>query len=76
MEVDLNGGLVDGDARRVEGEEFTSAFIEAGEAIGRLTFEGDRDVVVRAVELVRATYYPAAGDAAGPDDDDAAAAVS
>ncbi|TFY65652.1 hypothetical protein EVG20_g5433 [Dentipellis fragilis] len=38
-------------------ESYESEFVEAGEAMTRATFQSDRTVIARAVELVRSTYY-------------------
>jgi hypothetical protein len=45
---------VDGTQTAVE--SFESAFFGVDEALRRSTFQTDRDVIARAVELVRATY--------------------
>ena len=49
---------------QTEVEDYESAFFEADEAMGVAMFQVDRDVIVRAVELVRATY-PEASDSEG-----------
>jgi len=38
-------------------ENFDSVFLDVDEALARLTFEGDRQVVLQAADLVRATYF-------------------
>ena len=44
------------DATQTAVESFESAFFSVDEALRRATFQTDRDVIARAVELVRATY--------------------
>jgi 8-oxo-dGTP pyrophosphatase MutT (NUDIX family) len=44
------------DATQTAVESFESAFFGVDEALRRATFQTDRDVIARAVELVRATY--------------------
>ena len=44
------------DATQTAVESFESAFFGVEEAMRRATFQTDRDVIARAVELVRATY--------------------
>jgi 8-oxo-dGTP pyrophosphatase MutT (NUDIX family) len=44
---------------QTEVEDYESAFFEVEEALRVATFEVDRDVIARAVELVRATYVEA-----------------
>jgi len=44
------------DATQTAVESFESAFFGVDEALRRATFKTDRDVIARAVELVRATY--------------------
>jgi 8-oxo-dGTP pyrophosphatase MutT (NUDIX family) len=44
---------------QTEVEEYESAFFEVDEALQVATFQVDRDVIARAVELVRATYAEA-----------------
>ena len=44
------------DATQTAVESFESAFFGVDEAMRRATFQTDRDVIARAVELVRATY--------------------
>ena len=44
------------DATQTAVESFESAFFDVDEAMRRATFQTDRDVIARAVELVRATY--------------------
>jgi hypothetical protein len=52
--VCTGGDKVDGTQTAVE--SFESAFFGVDEAMRRSTFQTDRDVIARAVELVRATY--------------------
>ena len=49
---------------QTEVEDYESAFFEADEAMEVATFQVDRDVIARAVELVQATY-PEATDSEG-----------
>jgi hypothetical protein len=45
--------VVDDGAKIVEGEfAFETQFYPFGEALGRLTFEDDRNVLARAIELI------------------------
>ena len=50
---------------QTEVEDYESAFFEVDEALRVATFQIDRDVIARAVELVRATY-PEASDIERP----------
>ena len=50
---------------QTEVEDYESAFFEVDEALRVATFQVDRDVIARAVELVRATY-PEASDIERP----------
>ncbi|KAF8487527.1 hypothetical protein DFH94DRAFT_707023 [Russula ochroleuca] len=50
------------DATQTAVESFESAFFGIDEALRRATFQTDRDVIARAVELVRATYPEARGE--------------
>ncbi|KAH7106011.1 hypothetical protein BKA62DRAFT_348491 [Auriculariales sp. MPI-PUGE-AT-0066] len=43
---------------QTDSENFDSHFLEPDAAIAQLTFEGDREVVRNAVQVVRATYFP------------------
>lgn len=61
--VCTGAGKVDGTQTAVE--SFESAFFDVDEALRRATFKTDREVVARAVELVRATY-PEAREEQGP----------
>ena len=47
---------------QTEVEDYESGFFEAHEAVRVATFQVDRDVITRAVELVRGTYGSAARD--------------
>ena len=47
---------------QTEVEDYESAFFEAQEAVRVATFQVDRDVITRAVELMRGTYTSAARD--------------
>jgi 8-oxo-dGTP pyrophosphatase MutT (NUDIX family) len=49
---------------QTEVEDYESAFFEVDEAMRVATFQVDRDVIARAVELVRATY-PGVSDSEG-----------
>jgi 8-oxo-dGTP pyrophosphatase MutT (NUDIX family) len=46
---------------QTEVEDYESAFFEVDEALRVAAFQVDRDVIARAVELVRATYTEASG---------------
>ena len=61
--VCTGAGKVDGTQTAVE--SFESAFFDVDEALRRATFKTDREVIARAVELVRATY-PEAREEQGP----------
>jgi 8-oxo-dGTP pyrophosphatase MutT (NUDIX family) len=50
------------DATQTAVESFESEFFGVDEALRRATFQTDRDVIARAVELVRATYPEARGE--------------
>ena len=50
------------DATQTAVESFESEFFGVDEALRRATFQTDRDVIARPVELVRATYPEARGE--------------
>ncbi|KAF9463210.1 NUDIX hydrolase domain-like protein [Collybia nuda] len=41
---------------QTESETFDSVFVEAGDAVERLTFQGDREVAQQALDIVNANY--------------------
>ena len=53
-----------GSVLQTEVEDYDSAFFEVEEAVRVATFQVDRDVIARAVELVRGTY-PSSRDISG-----------
>lgn len=53
-----DGEPVKHDGTQTDSENFDSVFLEPDAAVKRLTFESDRDVVRKAIELVRQTHFP------------------
>ncbi|KZV93154.1 hypothetical protein EXIGLDRAFT_768379 [Exidia glandulosa HHB12029] len=53
-----DGEPVKHDGTQTDSENFDSVFLEPEAAVNRLSFESDREVVRKAIHLVRTSHFP------------------